>query len=955
MLISPKLYAWNHIIFFSLVSFFVSCQPAKDPALNNILNHGWVSLAPAGNAYCHIQPKGTTIIPNGRKITPLGNTITIAPHPFGLVLSPDGETAITANSGTSPISVSIIKDLSTAQPTIMQIPEGYQTDRGILASTFMGLAVTPDNDKVYVSGGQSNKIYVFSLMNGEKVDSIDGGIKLANDPHDFSHGYIGDLVLSKDGKRLFGVDQVNFCLFIIDTEQMKVVQRVQVGRYPFGIALSPDETEVYIANVGVFEYRPIESVDPERVLETALHFPPFAYDSKEMREGIETDSLKVPGLGDPNVPESFSVWSIKLPEGKVSSKVKTGILVGEKVEGIPAVGGASPNSVVATDQYVFVSNGSNDCISVIDTELDTVVKNIFLGPDPRMERLRGVIPFGLALSPDHKRLYVAESGINAVGVIDVERLALIGHLPVGWWPSKLAVSPNGQQLIVANAKGFGSGPNGGADFQRDDRGQYIGALMAGTVSVIDIPSDEALERHTQTVIQNNFDFRLPSDPVFKQRANNPIPLYPTADNSPIKYIVFIIKENRTYDQVFGQLPDGKGDSTNTDFGFNANVSNRDGSRTVEKVDVMVNHLALARQFAISDNFYVDADHSADGHKWLADTYPNEWAETEVISAYAGGRNQVEGSEAPGNLAVNAANGSIIPEDYNEAGSIWEHLERNGLSFFNWGAGIMFAPNLTQILDRATDKNAGYKYVYNYPLNAPLFTFTSRTFPTYNTGIPEQFRADMFIEEFTERFLGANEEDPAPEALPRVLFIYYGIDHGDRERPEDGYPFRASYMADNDLALGRTIEFLSHTPYWKEMAIFVTEDDSQDGRDHIDAHRSILMAISPYVKRGYVGHVHYSFGSIFKTFWNILGVPYLNQYDAGPTDLADLFTDKPDFTPYQALPVDIRIFDPQLALDPLDEDFNWKAVEESAELDKVEDFVRLWAERSSVGIIGTKGN
>jgi hypothetical protein len=146
------------------------------------------------------------------------------------------------------------------------------------------------------------------------------------------------------------------------------------------------------------------------------------------------------------------------------------------------------------------------------------------------------------------------------------------------------------------------------------------------------------------------------------------------------------------------------------------------------------------------------------------------------------------------------------------------------------------------------------------------------------------------------------------------------------------------MADNDLAVGRIVEFLSHTPYWKNMMIVITEDDSQNGVDHIDAHRSILMIISPWVKHNYVSHLHYSFGSIFKTFWNVLGTPYLNQYDASAMDFGDFFTDKPDLTPYQAVPADPRIFNPQKALDPFDEHFDWKSLEESPELDNVQDFI-----------------
>jgi hypothetical protein len=188
---------------------------------------------------------------------------------------------------------------------------------------------------------------------------------------------------------------------------------------------------------------------------------------------------------------------------------------------------------------------------------------------------------------------------------------------------------------------------------------------------------------------------------------------------------------------------------------------------------------------------------------------------------------------------------------------------------------------------------------------------------------------MFIKEFNDRWL---EEG---KTLPKVLTVFLPNDHGARERPEYGYPFRESYMADNDLALGRIVEFLTHTRYWKNMAVFVTEDDPQGGVDHIDAHRSILMVISPFAKKKYVGHTHYSFGSMMKTFWHILDIPYLNQFDAGATDLADLFTEEPDYAPYNARPVDSRIFDPQAALSPLDEKFDWKALEDSPEMDKPE--------------------
>jgi hypothetical protein len=234
---------------------------------------------------------------------------------------------------------------------------------------------------------------------------------------------------------------------------------------------------------------------------------------------------------------------------------------------------------------------------------------------------------------------------------------------------------------------------------------------------------------------------------------------------------------------------------------------------------------------------------------------------------------------------------------------------------------------------STMKYTGVKYTSNFPVPGPLYDHSSAVYATYNMAIPDQFRADQFIQEFEDKFTGEGK------TMPQVITLILPNDHGAGDRPHAGYPFRESYMMDNDLALGRIVEFLSHTPYWKNMAIVVTEDDSQGGVDHIDAHRSLLMVLSPYAKKDYVAHQHYSFGSIFKTFWHILGVPYLNQYDAGATDLADLFTTEPDFTPYQAAQVDARVFDPQKALDPFDENFDWKAMIESPELDNVEDFIQ----------------
>jgi YVTN family beta-propeller protein len=910
-----------------LLLLFVGCSVVKKEVSKQPL---WIASSPSGDEITKIDKIGITVLPNGRLVTPSGKNIMTAPHPYGLTLSPDGKVAVTANSGTNPLSITIVRDIMSDQPEVQQVPPGPATDKGVLASVFMGLAIAPDNQTIYVAGGQENKVYLFDVNTGAKKDSIDcsftaGGI-------DYSHGYIGDMKMSKDGKTLYAVDQIGFRMVIMNTKTRTLTHSVPVGRYPFGICLSPDEKKAYVANVGMFEYNYIKDSNEKGAKIKSIDYPAFAYGSKEMQTGIQNDTIAIIGLGELNAIEAFSIFAINIEDTlrpKVIAKIKTGNLVGALVEGIPAVGGSSPNSIVATDDYVLVSNGTNDNISVISIAKDTVIHTIPLKLDSRVKQFRGVIPFGLALSPDQKRLYVAESGINAVAVINVADQKVLGHIPTGWFPSKIEVSRDGKKLIIANAKGFGSGPNGGAKYKLGPDGSYIGSLMKGTIQIVDIPEDLQLQELTKKVVSNNFQFTNATDSIFNKRAKNPIPLYPGAQESPIKHIVFISKENRTYDEIFGQIKNGNGDATIARYGENASFSNRKKTDSVSNTTVMPNHMALARQFSLSDNFYVDADVSADGHRWLTNTYPNEWCETATAASYGGNRSFKEDSKAPGVFAMNGAAGAIYPEDYNEAGSMWDHLARHHVEFYNFGFSIMFEPALY----KAEFKYTGIQQYVNFPMPAPLFERTSKMYPTYNTAIPDQFRIDQFIKEFNMKWMIGSG------TMPPLATVIIPNDHGAGDIPEAGYPFKESYMADNDLAVGRIVEYLSHTPYWKNMLIVITEDDAQNGVDHVDAHRSILMLISPWVKRDYVGHQHYSFGSIFKSFWNILDIPYLNQYDAGATDLSDLFTTKPNYTPYNALEVNPKVFNPQKALDPFDEKFNWKALKESPKIDDVKDMLK----------------
>jgi hypothetical protein len=484
-------------------------------------------------------------------------------------------------------------------------------------------------------------------------------------------------------------------------------------------------------------------------------------------------------------------------------------------------------------------------------------------------------------------------------------MEFLGFIPSGWFPARVAVSADGKTLFVANAKGFGAGPNGGRDFQLGPEGAYIGDITKGTVSIVTIPKDYELRPLTLRVMRNNGfvpGFLAQGQaPTAKHPRDFPVPL-PGSPSSKIHHVVFIVKENRTFDEVLGDLEgaDAERDSTLARWGMDATVKGED-QPPLEHARVTPNEHALARRFAFSDNFYVDSDVSVDGHHWLVDNYPNELLEAAWPAAYGNKLDFLPDQDAPGRLEIGAS--STLPETYLESGSLWENLARNRLTFRNYGEGMELPGN-----DEGTGEYpTGARQSVNVPMPKVLFDNTSRDFPTFNTNISDQYRFVQFKKEFDEFVSGK-------KPLPQFIYIWLPNDHTADPRPEDGFPYRASYVADNDLALGKLVELFSHSPFWKDMAIFVTEDDAQDGQDHVDAHRSLLLTISPYAKPG-ASHVHTSMASILKTIDLILGMPFINQYDAAATDLSDMFTDTPDFMPYTALPSDTRVFDPAKVVEP----------------------------------------
>ena len=865
--------------------------------------------APAGIRPALRRPGAASILPGGRIVSPLGHQYVTGPGPFGLAISASGKTLVSANSGPDRFSVTVLEREKDGDWQVRQLVapkrkkpkagerESEEKGEDQWHSVFMGLAFASEHS-VYASEGNTGRVRLLDLETGAVKKTYD------LNSSSFADSFTGDLAFDPDRNVVYVLDQANFRLVAIDVRRQPVKQRIlsslKLGRLPFALALSPDKRKAYVTNVGVFEYKPIPGIDVHSLRETGLPFPAFGFPSAESLAGARRETGKgavdVPGLGDPNVREANSLAVIDLADPaapKLETFVPTGLPFGNGIEG-----GSSPSGVVATADRIFVSNAHNDSITVIDAKTNKVAGQIDIRI-PGLEKLRGVLPIGMAYHEATGWLLVAEAGINAVGVIDTRQSKVLGHLPAGWFPSRVAL--DGDTDYATNVNGQGTGPNvWQSAFAAGDTGQaFLGTFRRGSIQSFPLPDAAGVAAGSATVMDNNG--LRPHD-----EAAGELP-------AAVKYVVLIVKENRTFDEVFGdiqRLANGStvmGATAIARFGQAGHAAGKGSRLSVQRVNVTPNHHALALGWSFSDNFYADSEVSVDGHHWLVGAYPDAWTETSFRASYADGRDFRFPTTAPGRLSFAEGNSSVHPEEQPEGGTIWHHLARHGISFRNYGEGFELA---------GVDEGKGYKptggrFVTNVPMPDPLYRNTSRDYPVFNMNIPDQYRATQFIHEIQEKYLKGGEP------FPRFIYIHLPNDHMTEPRPADGYPYEASYVADNDYALGRIVEFLSQTPWWREMAIFVTEDDAQGGRDHIDAHRTVFMGIGPYFKRNYVSHVNTSFPGMLKTVFRLLGLPPLNLFDAVASDLSDCFTKTADYDGYQVRKEDPRIFDPAAAREPLD--------------------------------------
>lgn len=887
---------------------------------------------PGVNEFCRIDEKGVSILPSGRYVQPAGTFIRITNDPFGMAVSPNGKKAVTLHNG-----VFTIIDLGTLHD--IRVP-GYNNTLtsplahqplssspfadsaktialpGVLPQgSFLGVAFGPDSKTVYLSGGDNGAIIVYDIDRLQRIDSI--SLNGMVNGEDFQDSFTSDLLFNETNNELLVLDRGNFRLVRYNLINKKMTASIPVGRQPFGLALSPDKKTAFVANVGMYSYPLVEGMTKANMDSMMISRHPYGNGTRESIEGTEVEGKKIPGLGNPNAPEAMSVFTVDLATNQVVDKFKTGYKIGEMIEEAEVVGGASPNSIAVGAEFAYVTNATNDNISVIDYRQHRIVGHIPIKVDPRIDKFRGLLPFGLALSKDEKTLYVALLGFNAVAVVDIPSLQTIGLIPSGWGPARVRLSNDEKELYIISCRGLGAGPNGGAGFVAPPQGTYIGDIQLGSFQKLPVPQKDQLASYTKQVIDGTF-----VSTTVKDENNHPLPVLPGAHQSPIKYIVYITKENRSFDEVFGQMQGIRGDSTLARFGVDCEYTLPDSLKARFKhLRVTPNHRKAAKQFAFSDNFYCDSDASIHGHHWMMGVIPNEWVETNSsVDKTANFFSKAPGRRFPGST------GSMDPEDYAETGGLWEALERKKVSFYNFGEANETAHVREEWMDTAT----GAGHAVMVPMQKALFPRTSHNYAGFNMNIPDQFRMNQFEQEFTKKWIKGKER------LPSLITMQVPNDHTAGPRPEDGYYYPHSFVADNDLAVGRILHFLSRTKYWKNMLVIITEDDPQGGVDHVDAHRSILMMAGPYVKRGYISHTHANFGSILKAIYNILNVPYVNQYDVTASLLTDFFTPVPDYTPYTLERHDERVFDVTKAMKKYHRDIDWRKVMKGPDMDDEDD-------------------
>ncbi|MBI1816906.1 MAG: bifunctional YncE family protein/alkaline phosphatase family protein [Deltaproteobacteria bacterium] len=828
-----------------------------------------VYRAPAGEAVAGPQSSASGVLPNGRRVEPMGEQVPIDTFPLNLALTPDEAHVIVTNDGFGNDNFQRnLQVIETASRTVSRVPVPH----------YLGLALSPDGEQVFVPNGTLNTVQRLRFEHGE-LQPPEVVATLADGT--FPTG----LTVSHDGRYLYVVGLRSNALWTVDLQTGETMHGPDFGNFPYSVKLAADGQHAFVTSWG------LNNGNPSGLIPAPL--PPFD------PNGFSRSSVIVVDLSNPTQPRLQK----SIPIGRSAH-----------IDNRTVFGGSHPTAMTLSPDgaLLYVTATNLDSLAVIDTATFTLATELQLN---RFDSggaslgLQGLYPDAVTVSADGRRIYVADAGINAVQVIAADPAARtfqsLGFIPTGWYPSALALTHDGTRLYVANAKGVGVGGNGAEliDISDENLGAtpyYIGRIIKGSVSIIDGVDHVDLDAGTATVrALNGFD------PVTVQRVDghagdgdlehgHPLPPdFGSSASQQIKHVVFILKENRTYDQVFGDLdlPGASRDSRLTLFGD----------------DVTPNHHALARQFATGDNFYCDAEVSIPGHEWTDQGNDTDWTEKTWPFNYNGG-------------GISDAMAQTGQEGFSKAGYIFELMDREQVPFRVYGEAFALLSRLeagkngggVQGLFSKLVQAAGS--VSNLAANAGLIfagdvaalsaaginvdILKNEVWPNFKLDYPSNILPDKTDVQRARLFIDELDQYTTSGELPQFLFIWLPNDHTFGATPNMPTPRAA--VADNDRGLGMVIDALSHSPFWNDMAIFISEDDAQDAQDHVSAHRTIDLAIGPYIKHGFLSHVHHSNVSMLKTMELLLGVGPQSQYDRYTTDMRDYFTTTPDFTPYTAL-------------------------------------------------------
>ncbi len=759
------------------------------------------------------QPDGSILVPTNQLLRPAGFQIQFHGRPVDLALSPNGKWMAVLNKN----------HLELIQVNDRTIFQRLEIKKG---GSYNGLAFSKDGKKIYVS--QSRNHIFIAEMDDDNVLTWSDEIKFS-EAKVGGHPVPGGIILAEKENKLYTTLNRSNSLAIVQLSD-KSIEEIPVGVAPYELALfSPQKA--YVSNWG----------------------------GRQPKEGEVTyKTSKSDILIDPKtgIANNGTVSVVDLTQGKEVKSIEVGL---------------HPNAMVLSPdkKHLYVACANSDIVSVIDTETDKVVNEISVHFTQGLPF--GSAPNALEISKDGKLLYIANGTDNAVCVIDLSKNSrLLGFIPTGWYPGAIQLDQKEEFLFVANIKGIGSRN------LRADRPGYNTHGHMGTISVIPIPDENELEDMTKTVKENNSFAHLLEEINKKETSSKKvaIPQFP-GQKSHFKHVVYIIKENRTYDQVFGDLPQGNGDSTLVHFGRK----------------VTPNHHALAEEFVLMDNYYCSGVLSADGHQWTDEAYV-----TDYLEKFFGG--------FPRSYPYDGGD----PLAYSPTGFIWDNVLNHGLTYRNYGEFVdaVIEPKKSTFTEIYNDflegtGNIKIRAKSNLPQMEP---YTCPTYIGFPNKVSDQYRAAEFIKELKEFEQNDN--------MPNFIIMLLPNDHTSGTRPGSATPEAA--VADNDLALGKIVEAISNSKFWKETCIFVTEDDPQAGLDHVDGHRTVGLVISPYTKRKKVISTNYTQINMFRTMENILGIPPLNKFDLTAEPLLDCFTDTPDFTPYKALANNIPLdqINPELA-------------------------------------------